>query len=110
MGLAEDLAKLAGQIEDAIYKSHDQQTSNDYKASLRSHVFNLKDPKNPLRKRILSGSVTPTTFARMSADDMASPELRLETEQLRRRSIVDSMGIDSMKPRHRAQDNPDEEK
>lgn len=41
---------------------------------------------------------------------MASPELRLETEQLRRRSIADSMEYDTIQPRHREQDNPDEDK
>lgn len=41
---------------------------------------------------------------------MAGPERRLLNEQLRRKSIVDSMGYEDIRPRHRNADNPDEDR
>ncbi|CDS05468.1 hypothetical protein LRAMOSA07996 [Lichtheimia ramosa] len=101
---------MAKQIEKEIYVANHNQVNNEYKESIRSHVYNLRDTKNPLRQHVLSGSISPTELAHMTTKDMASPELRLETEQLRRRSIADSMEYDTIQPRHREQDNPDEDK
>ncbi|KAJ8661335.1 hypothetical protein O0I10_003085 [Lichtheimia ornata] len=107
---ADEACSMAKCIEKEIYAANHNQINNEYKESIRSHIYNLRDTKNPLRQHVLSGSISPAELAHMTTKDMASPELRLETEQLRRRSIADSMEYDTIQPRHREQDNPDEDK
>ncbi|KAI8149815.1 transcription factor S-II, central domain-containing protein [Fennellomyces sp. T-0311] len=102
-------SSVAEAIENEIFQSQNAQVNKDYKESLRSHLFNLKQ-NDPLRQHVLSGSITPAQFAHMSADDMARPDLKFMEDQLRRRSIVDSIFHDHIQPRHRNQDNLDEDK
>ncbi|CAM9506028.1 unnamed protein product [Lampetra planeri] len=48
-----------------------------YKNRVRSRISNLKDVKNPeLRKNVLCGNITPEKIARMTAEEMASDELK----------------------------------
>uniref|UniRef100_A0A7E4UNI4 Transcription elongation factor n=1 Tax=Panagrellus redivivus TaxID=6233 RepID=A0A7E4UNI4_PANRE len=67
---------LAIHIEYAIYEVFND-TSKEYMAAIRSRVFNLRDKKNPaLRENILTGQLAPERFARMTADEMASDEMK----------------------------------
>ncbi|KAI9488466.1 transcription elongation factor S-II [Zychaea mexicana] len=100
---------VAEAIEHEIYESHESKVDDSYKESLRTHLFNLKQ-NDPLRQRVLSGDITPADFAQMSTDDMAGPELRMTEQHLRRQSITDSIFHDHIRPRHRNQDNLDEDK
>ncbi|KAL1927634.1 hypothetical protein VTP01DRAFT_3455 [Rhizomucor pusillus] len=104
-----DIYALAELIENEIYKSHHQKVDADYKQSVRSHIFNLKDSNNTIRERVLSGEIEPSAFAVMTAKDMASPERRREDDRLRRNSIIDSMGFDDRHPRVRHPDNLDQD-
>uniref|UniRef100_A0A672U343 Transcription elongation factor A3 n=1 Tax=Strigops habroptila TaxID=2489341 RepID=A0A672U343_STRHB len=48
-----------------------------YRNRVRSRISNLKDPKNPsLRRNVLCGAILPSLIARMTAEEMASDELK----------------------------------
>ncbi|NXB59748.1 TCEA3 protein, partial [Struthidea cinerea] len=66
--------KMASEIEDHIeLKSTDMK----YRNRVRSRISNLKDPKNPgLRRNVLCGAIEPGLIARMTAEEMASEELK----------------------------------
>lgn len=95
----EKAAELAGEVEQHIYKLH---TSSQvkYKACVRSKVANLRNPKNlHLRQGLLSGSLSPEAFARLSAEEMASVELRQLREQYSSRGVSERQlpqGIEGM--------------
>uniref|UniRef100_A0A3P9NSZ1 Transcription elongation factor n=1 Tax=Poecilia reticulata TaxID=8081 RepID=A0A3P9NSZ1_POERE len=73
---------MAAEIEDHILlSSHIYQeiraTDMKYKNRVRSRISNLKDPKNPgLRRNVLAGSIELSRIASMSAEEMASDELK----------------------------------
>lgn len=56
---------MAKCIEKEIYAANHNQINNEYKESIRSHVYNLRDTKNPLRQHVLSGSISPSELAHM---------------------------------------------
>nr|XP_012776987.2 serine/arginine repetitive matrix protein 1 isoform X2 [Maylandia zebra] len=67
---------MAAEIEDHIYQEI-KATDMKYKNRVRSRISNLKDPKNPgLRKNVLAGSIELRRIATMSAEEMASDELK----------------------------------
>ncbi|XP_032375000.1 transcription elongation factor A protein 3 isoform X3 [Etheostoma spectabile] len=67
---------MAAEIEDHIYQET-KATDMKYKNRVRSRISNLKDPKNPgLRRNVLAGSIDLSRIASMSAEEMASDELR----------------------------------
>ncbi|XP_058479095.1 transcription elongation factor A N-terminal and central domain-containing protein [Solea solea] len=69
-------AQLAGNIEQHIHALHKANQAK-YKTCVRSKVANLRNPNNGhLRLSLLSGSLSPEAFACMSAEEMASAELR----------------------------------
>ncbi|XP_037058974.1 transcription elongation factor A protein 3 isoform X2 [Peromyscus leucopus] len=68
--------KLASEIEDHIYQEL-KSTDMKYRNRVRSRISNLKDPRNPgLRRNVLSGAISPGLIAKMTAEEMASDELR----------------------------------
>jgi len=73
---------LSAKIEDIIFRNNKSDTSNmKYKNQVRSRVFNLKDKKNPaLRMHVLMGLIPPEKIAVMTADEMASDELKEERQ------------------------------
>nr|XP_043890835.1 transcription elongation factor A protein 3 isoform X7 [Solea senegalensis] len=67
---------MAAEIEDHIYQEI-KATDMKYKNRVRSRISNLKDPKNPgLRKNVLAGNIDLSRIAAMSAEEMASDELK----------------------------------
>ncbi|KAG8506688.1 Transcription elongation factor A protein 3, partial [Galemys pyrenaicus] len=52
-------------------------TDMKYRNRVRSRISNLKDPRNPgLRRNVLSGAISAGLIAKMTAEEMASDELR----------------------------------
>ncbi|XP_067304443.1 transcription elongation factor A protein 3 isoform X7 [Pseudorasbora parva] len=67
---------MAAEIEDHIYQEI-KATDMKYKNRVRSRISNLKDPKNPnLRKNVLAGAIELRRIATMTAEEMASDELK----------------------------------
>ncbi|XP_053563004.1 transcription elongation factor A protein 2 isoform X2 [Bombina bombina] len=68
--------RIAWEIEESIYNEM-KITDMKYRNRIRSRISNLKDPKNPnLRRNVLCGVVTPQRIAVMTAEEMASDELK----------------------------------
>lgn len=80
---------LAGRIEECVYQEY-RSIDTKYKNRLRSKLSNLGDSKNPfLRYKVLRGDITPDRFAKMSAEEMASDDLKKERERYTKESIND---------------------
>uniref|UniRef100_A0A8C1S4T0 Transcription elongation factor n=1 Tax=Cyprinus carpio TaxID=7962 RepID=A0A8C1S4T0_CYPCA len=63
-------------------------TDIKYKTRLRSRISNLKDQKNPdLRRNVLCGNISPDRIASMTAEEMASAELKEIRKALIKESI-----------------------
>ncbi|XP_032058251.1 transcription elongation factor A protein 3 [Aythya fuligula] len=68
--------RMASEIEDHIFQEL-KSTDMKYRNRVRSRISNLKDPKNPnLRRNVLCGAILPGLIARMTAEEMASDELK----------------------------------
>ncbi|XP_016357997.1 transcription elongation factor A protein 3-like isoform X12 [Sinocyclocheilus anshuiensis] len=78
---------MAAEIEDHIYQEINA-TDMKYKNRVRSRISNLKDPKNPnLRKNVLAGAIELSRIAIMTAEEMASDELKLLRNVLTQEAI-----------------------
>lgn len=81
--------ELAAKIEDSIYLEF-KNTDQKYKARIRSRVANLKDKKNPkLKEGVIMGLIPPERIANMSAEEMASDEMRQLRAKFTKESIDD---------------------
>ncbi|XP_063810710.1 transcription elongation factor A protein 3-like isoform X2 [Pseudophryne corroboree] len=68
--------RIGWEIEECIYNEI-KATDMKYRNRVRSRISNLKDPKNPnLRRNVLCGVVSPQKMATMTAEEMASDELK----------------------------------
>ncbi|XP_072267303.1 transcription elongation factor A protein 1 isoform X2 [Pyxicephalus adspersus] len=82
-----DDEELGAQIEESVYQEF-KNTDAKYKNRVRSRIANLKDVKNPnLRRNVLCGNIAPSVFARMSAEEMASDELKEMRKNLTKEAI-----------------------
>jgi len=82
-----DPEDLAARIEEKLFDTH-RGTSDKYKSSLRSRVFNLRDKKNPaLRENVLTGVVSPERFAVMNSEEMASNEIKQMRDKFTKQAI-----------------------
>ncbi|XP_029105662.1 transcription elongation factor A protein 2 isoform X2 [Scleropages formosus] len=85
--IGSDCEHLAAQIEECIYQEF-KSTDMKYKSRLRSRISNLKDQKNPdLRRSVLCGNIPPERIATMTAEEMASAELKEMRKALTKESI-----------------------
>ncbi|NXG03472.1 TCEA1 protein, partial [Sakesphorus luctuosus] len=92
VAIGADEEELGSQIEeDILYSPIFQELKNTdmkYKNRVRSRIANLKDAKNPnLRKNVLCGNIPPDKFAKMTAEEMASDELKEMRKNLTKEAI-----------------------
>jgi len=67
--------------------------SGGYKAKIRSLFVNLKDKNNPsLRESVVSGDISPTKFANMTSEEMASGERQAANRKIVEENLFNSMG------------------
>ncbi|XP_058810490.1 transcription elongation factor S-II [Phymastichus coffea] len=82
--------ELAEELEEAIFAEF-KNTDNKYKNRVRSRVANLRDSKNPtLRTNFIVGAITPARLAVMTAEEMASDEIKQLREQFKKEAINDA--------------------
>nr|BAN21017.1 transcription elongation factor s-ii [Riptortus pedestris] len=87
LGAAEELAE---ELEEAIYQQFNN-TDSKYKNRIRSRVANLRDTKNPqLRLNFLGGAITAQRLAIMTAEEMASDEMKALRNKFVKESIDDA--------------------
>ena len=76
------------QVELAVWAGANSTVSNDYRQKIRTLFLNLKNKSNPgLRKRVLSGDISPKRFATMTHDELKSAERREKDEALEKENM-----------------------
>lgn len=66
---------ICSEIEKELYSMFTS-AGKEYKLKYRSLMFNIKDPKNmQLRKKVISGELTPAVLCRMTPQELANEEL-----------------------------------
>ncbi|XP_068614688.1 transcription elongation factor A protein 1-like [Brachionichthys hirsutus] len=89
IAIGADCDELGAQVEECIFHEF-KNTDMKYKNRVRSRISNLKDMKNPnLRRTVLCGSVTPERMAKMTAEEMASDELKEMRKNLTKEAVRD---------------------
>lgn len=89
IAIGSDCDELGAQIEECIFVEF-KNTDMKYKNRVRSRIANLKDAKNPnLRRNVLCGNVSPDRIAKMTAEEMASDELKEMRKNLTKEAIRD---------------------
>ncbi|KAI1901404.1 hypothetical protein AGOR_G00034090, partial [Albula goreensis] len=80
--------KCREMLSTALQAGEFQNTDMKYKNRVRSRIANLKDIKNPnLRRNVLCGNIAPGRMARMTAEEMASDELKEMRKNLTKEAI-----------------------
>ena len=86
---APDVLKVAMAVELAAFKHLGPEDKPDYKAKMRSLYQNLKTKSNTsLRRRVLSGDITPDQFVRMTHDELKSSERREEDKKIEKENML----------------------
>uniref|UniRef100_A0A915B8Z3 TFIIS central domain-containing protein n=2 Tax=Parascaris univalens TaxID=6257 RepID=A0A915B8Z3_PARUN len=81
MGSGEKAEEIAKKVELAIFNEIGDANDHRYRSRVRSRVANLT--RNPaIGKQIRDGVISPEKFARMTAEELATPQLRELREHL----------------------------
>jgi hypothetical protein len=101
---AQEFGKSLGlQVEYAIYLNfwgHTEEPRSEYGEKLRMMLHNVK-ANTGLRDRLLSGSLSPNEFSKMSSNDMASKELQEKTAEMLKEAEKQHMLVKEEGPRIR---------
>ncbi|KAF1835417.1 transcription elongation factor [Decorospora gaudefroyi] len=89
--MPDEILGIAKQVEAAAYTNAGS-VNEAYKTKMRSLFQNLKNKSNPqLRKRVLTGQVSPKQFVVMTHDDMKSDARRAEDKKLEQENMKEAM-------------------
>ncbi|KAF7488429.1 Transcription elongation factor A protein 1 [Sarcoptes scabiei] len=81
---------LARRIENSVYNEF-KDTNSKYKTRIRSRISNLNDKKNPdLKLNVLRGHIAPERIAVMTAEEMASNEMKQLRQKFTKEAINDA--------------------
>ncbi|CAH8359087.1 unnamed protein product [Eruca vesicaria subsp. sativa] len=84
-----DPIRVAVAVESHMFEKLGRSTGAQ-KLKYRSIMFNLRDSNNPdLRRRVLTGEVSPEKLITMSGEDMASDKRKQETNQIKEKFLFD---------------------
>lgn len=87
------ILRIATEIESEVFKSEYSNVNDNYRNRLRTFTMNLRNKKNPeLRARLLSGQITPSSFIKMTPNEMAPEALKKEIEKLHKQNLFDAQG------------------
>lgn len=77
-----DPEEIGALIEDEVFKLA-KGVNNEYRTKIRSLTFNLKTEKSDkLRRDVLGGVIVPAVLARLSPQELASPEAQAERARI----------------------------
>lgn len=84
-----DVLARAVSVEHAVFVHFKQDDeSADYKKKIRSLYMNLKNKSNnELRRRVMSGDISPTKFATMTDDELKSEDQRKKDSELEKENM-----------------------
>jgi transcription elongation factor S-II len=84
----DDVLRVAITVEHAAFERYKPESSPAYKEKMRSLFQNLKSKSNPqLRKRVLTGDITPARFVVMSHEELKSAERRAEDAKMQKENM-----------------------
>ncbi|XP_065670554.1 transcription elongation factor A protein 1 isoform X4 [Hydra vulgaris] len=82
-----DPTNIAAAIENEIFMCF-KDTNIKYRNKIKSKVMNLRDKRNPeLCQLVIEGIITPERFAKMTAEEMASDEMKKERKKITEEAI-----------------------
>ncbi|KAK9366029.1 transcription factor S-II, central domain-containing protein [Lipomyces kononenkoae] len=89
---SETIFQCSKEIERVVFQNEKGATPA-YRTKMRSLYLNLKDAKNPnLRYRVVSGEISADRLYRMSPQEMASEDLKMEIKRLEEKNLFNAQG------------------
>jgi len=93
----DQITSRARAIEKIVYDQHGSQTTQPYRAKMRSLYLNLKEKSNPgLRESVVSGEITPQKLCNMSSQDMGSEERKQADLKMKEANFYNALGSEEM--------------
>jgi transcription elongation factor S-II len=84
----DEVLRVAREVELAAFNKYQPETSEAYKAKMRSLYQNLKSKANPqLRERVLKGEITAAKLVVMTHDELKSAERKKEDELIMKENM-----------------------
>jgi transcription elongation factor S-II len=85
------ILEKARAIEEQVFTQFNQKTDPGYKQKMRTLFLNLKGDNISLRHDVVSGALSVEKLAVMTADEMASDEVKARNEALQKANIFNAM-------------------